>query len=293
MLYDGCFRWNPVLLWLYATSDTGTAIASIFLCIFLINFYQRIRQTVPYATVLSGLALIEMFHVIGYALNVCSLWVSAYYLPILKASTAAFSFYTIAFIIRPAIPKIFNLIDKREMTAATQCESDSKFKDAFNHAAIGMALVGLDGRWLKVNRSLCEIVGYSEDELLTRTLQDITHPEDVEHDSEHVQEVLEGKREGYRIEKRFYRKNGKLLWVLLSVSLVRNFEGHPLYLIRQVQDITKRKTIEYGMVDLTAQLYAEVDELKSQEISERIEKILEEVETFENLAIKRIATDVC
>ncbi len=288
---ETCFKWNPVLVWLYVVSNTGTAIASIVLSIFLIYLHRRIRYTVPYSSVLLWFALIGISCAAGYALDIYTIWVPAYYLSgIGKVSTAVICLCT-AHLIRPAIPKILNLVDNYEIATVAQRESNTKFKEAFDHATIGMALVGLDGHWLKVNRSLCEIVGYSEEELLTKTLQDITHPEDVEHDLEHVQEILEGKQEGYRIEKRFYRKNGKLLWVLLSVSLVRNSEGHPLYLIRQVQDITKRKAIEYGMIDLTAQLYAEVDGLKSQEISERIEKILGEVEIFESLA-KRIPNDV-
>lgn len=289
--YGVCFEWDSFLVWLFVIGDTGIAIASIFLSILLIYFRHRIRRTAPYLGILLWFALVGVFYAAGYALDIYTIWTPAYYLSgIERISSAVVCLYT-ALLFRPTIPKFLNLIDEYEITTVAHREFDNKFREAFDHATIGMALVGLDGGWLKVNRSLCEIVGYSEEELLTKTLQDITHPEDVEHDLEHVQEILEGNQEGYRIEKRFYHKSGKLLWVLLSVSLVRNSEGHPLYLIRQVQDITKRKAIEYRMIDLTAKLYAEIDGLKSQEISERIEKILKEVELFENLG-KRIPKDV-
>jgi PAS domain S-box-containing protein len=272
-------------------SNAGTAIALILLSIFLIYLHRRIKYKVPYSSILLWFALIGISCAAVYALDIYTIWVPAYYLSSIGKVSIAVVWVCTTYLISPTISKILNLVDNHEIAMVAHQEPNTKFKEAFDHATIGMALVGLDGRWLKVNRSLCEIVGCSEEELLTKTLQEITHPEDVEHDLEHVQEVIEGRREGYRIEKRFYRKNGRLLWVLLSVSLVRNSEGDPLYFIHQVQDITKRKAIEYGMIDLTAQLYAEVDGLKSQEISERIEKILEEVELFENLA-KRLPGDV-
>lgn len=290
--YGVCFRWNPALVWLYVVSNAGIAITSIFFSVFLIYFYRRVRHIVPYPNILLCFALIGIFGATSYALDIYTIWVPAcYLLGIERLSTLTACLYT-AFLIRPAIPKISNLIDEHEVEVVAQRESNTNFKEAFDHATIGMALVGLNGRWLKVNRSLCEIVDCSEEDLLTKTLQDITHPEDVEHDVEHLQEILEGNQENFQIEKRFHRKNGKIVWALLSISLVRNSEGQPLYFIHQIQDITKRKTIEYGMIDLTAQLYAEVDGLKSQELSKRIEKILGEVELFENLAIKRTPNDV-
>jgi diguanylate cyclase (GGDEF)-like protein/PAS domain S-box-containing protein len=104
-----------------------------------------------------------------------------------------------------------------------------------------MALVGTDGRWLQVNRSLCEIVGYSEEELLAKTFQDITHPDDLEADLGYVRKLLSDEIRAYQMEKRYFHKLGHVVWVLLSVSLVRDIRGHPLYFISQIQDITERK----------------------------------------------------
>ena len=115
---------------------------------------------------------------------------------------------------------------------------EDRFSSAFRFAAIGMALVAPDGRWLKVNRALCELVGYSEGELLKMTFQDITHPDDLEVDLAYVQQMLSGELETYQMEKRYFHKQGQIIHVLLSVSLVRDEERQPLYFISQIQDIT-------------------------------------------------------
>ncbi len=116
-----------------------------------------------------------------------------------------------------------------------------------------------DGRWLKVNPALCDLVGYSEAELLTRTFQDITHPEDIEVDLEYVRQMIAGEIRSYRIEKRYIHGLGHLVTVLLSVSLVRDSEGQPRYFISQIQDITEHKRAEAELRWKTAFLEAQVD----------------------------------
>jgi two-component system sensor histidine kinase/response regulator len=120
-------------------------------------------------------------------------------------------------------------------------ESEEQFASAFGYAPIGMALVSPTGQWLKVNRAICEILGYSEPELLEGSFQDITHPGDLEEDMEYVRQMLAGGRASYQMEKRYLHKSGCTVWAHLSVSLVRDTEGHPLNFISQVQDITERR----------------------------------------------------
>lgn len=122
--------------------------------------------------------------------------------------------------------------------------SDEQFRTAFEYASIGMALVGVDGAWLRVNKALTRIIGYSEDELLSKTFQDITHPDDLEADLGHVEQLLRGDITSYDMEKRYFHRDGHIVWVLLSASLVRHAYGHPLYFISQIQDITERKRLE-------------------------------------------------
>ncbi len=116
------------------------------------------------------------------------------------------------------------------------------FMHAFNHAPIGMALVAPDGHWLRVNRSICELTGYSGEELMGRRFQDITHPDDLEEDERNVARLLRGEASTYQMEKRYFRKDGSIVWAILSVSLVSDETGQPLLFVSQVQDITERKS---------------------------------------------------
>jgi PAS domain S-box-containing protein len=128
------------------------------------------------------------------------------------------------------------------------------FQNAFDHAAIGMALVAPDGRWLKVNQSVCKITGYSEHELLRLRFQDITHPEDLNLDLENVEKLLAGELPEYQMEKRYFHKSGAIVWVLLSVSLVREDDGPPRFFIAQIQNITGRKEGEEKLLAAAAEI---------------------------------------
>jgi PAS domain S-box-containing protein len=133
-----------------------------------------------------------------------------------------------------------------ERTAALQ-ESEEKFRSAFESASIGVALVAPDGRWLRVNRSLCELVGYTEQELLAIDFQTITHPDDLEANLSNYRQMLAGTIRKYQMEKRYLHKRGHIVPALLSVSLVRDATGHPLYFISQIQDITQRNQAENAL----------------------------------------------
>jgi len=125
--------------------------------------------------------------------------------------------------------------------------SEERFRNAVQYSAIGMALVAPDGRWLEVNPALCRIVGYTRDDLLARTFQDITHADDLDADLKLVQQMLAGEIETYQLEKRYIHKDGRLVWVLLSVSLVRDTAGEPLHFIAQIQDLTERKQVDAAL----------------------------------------------
>ena len=118
------------------------------------------------------------------------------------------------------------------------------FETAFASAPTGMALVGLDGSWLKVNGALCRIMGFSEEQMRTRTFQELTHPEDLDADLQHVEELLAGRSGGYTMEKRYIAADGSVVHALLSVSLVRDDHGCPLHFVSHVVDISERKLME-------------------------------------------------
>jgi two-component system sensor histidine kinase/response regulator len=120
-------------------------------------------------------------------------------------------------------------------------ESEARFRGAFDAASIGMALVAIDGRFLQVNPALCGIVGFSEDELLRKTFQEITHPDYLETDRELIQRLLANEITTYQIEKIYLRKQGEDITGRLTVSLVRDPASEPLYFVAQIQDITPFK----------------------------------------------------
>jgi PAS domain S-box-containing protein len=120
-------------------------------------------------------------------------------------------------------------------------ESEERFRATFEQAAVGIAHVGLDGRWLRVNQRLCAILGYSLDELVALDFATVTHPDDLAADWQNVRALLAGEVETYTMEKRYFRKDGNTVWVNLTVSLVRGEDGQPKYFISVVEDISDRR----------------------------------------------------
>ncbi|HZI19842.1 MAG TPA: EAL domain-containing protein [Pyrinomonadaceae bacterium] len=123
-------------------------------------------------------------------------------------------------------------------------ESEERFRSAFDYATIGMAVVSLEGRWMQVNRSLCDILGYEEPELVARGFRDITGAEDLKGVEEQFLNLVGGKTSSYQAEVRYRHKQGREVWALLGMSVVRDLQGAPLHLIFQIQDITDRKRAE-------------------------------------------------
>jgi diguanylate cyclase (GGDEF)-like protein/PAS domain S-box-containing protein len=129
-------------------------------------------------------------------------------------------------------------------------EAEEPFRLAFEHAPIGIALVSPEGAFMRVNHALSDLLGYSEAELVTKTFQELTHPEDLDSDLEFVAQVLSGALRSYEMEKRYFHRDGHIVWALLSVSLVREPDGTPVHFISQIQDISERKQLEERLVFL-------------------------------------------
>jgi diguanylate cyclase (GGDEF)-like protein/PAS domain S-box-containing protein len=136
---------------------------------------------------------------------------------------------------------------ERRKTERRWLEAEQRFQATFEQAAIGLALVTPDGSWLLVNQKLCDIVGYTAEQLLERSLQDITHPDDVALDLEQRERVLAGELATYSMEKRYLRSDTSVVWINLTVSLVREASGAPRYFIAAVEDISERTRAERAL----------------------------------------------
>jgi PAS domain S-box-containing protein len=132
----------------------------------------------------------------------------------------------------------------RQLVVEALRTSEATFRMAMETAPIGQALVRPDGRFLDVNKALCELLGYGEDELLQADFQRITHPNDLEEDVELVRRTLAGEMHKYRMEKRYLHKSGRVIYALLSVSLVRDAVGKPNYFVAQIQDVSEQRELE-------------------------------------------------
>ena len=154
------------------------------------------------------------------------------------------SSHTLDFAGRRAALVVAADITQRHQAEAALRQSEEQFRGAFDHSGIGMALQRTDGRYLRVNRALCEMLGYAEDELLATTYRALTPPEEIAADLEEDRRMLSGEYVFYQREKRYVHRRGHVVWVLVGVSLVRDARGHPAYFLVQSQDVSQRKALE-------------------------------------------------
>jgi PAS domain S-box-containing protein len=151
-------------------------------------------------------------------------------------------------------------IDERKRTQSALMTSETRFRGAFEHSPIGIALVGLNGDWLSVNAMICEILGYSEAELLKTHFIEFTYPDDIDADVQLIEDCLRGEISHYQLQKRYVHKSGRLVEALLSVSLVRDAQGEPQYFVSQMQDISELKTMQRGALEQAATRAAMIKE---------------------------------
>lgn len=155
--------------------------------------------------------------------------------------------------------------------------SHTLFEKTFAHAAVGIALVSMTGRWLRVNQQLSSILGYDVPTMQQKTFQEITHPDDLQADLAALKQLLDGEISAYSIEKRYFHANGSIVWVLLSVSLIYDEFDQSKSFVSVVTDITERKNIESELLSLQQELEQRVD-LRTRELQVAVEQLHEEVE---------------
>ncbi|MBA4168442.1 MAG: PAS domain S-box protein [Chitinophagaceae bacterium] len=138
-----------------------------------------------------------------------------------------------------------DLIERCEALERELRIQKEQFRGVFESSSIGMAIVGLQGKWIKVNGSLLKILGYDRERLYQLNFQDITHPDDLNEDLILLKSLISGKIESYQLEKRYFNSNGNIIWGLLSVSIVRDAKGLPLHFVSQILDITDAKKLTH------------------------------------------------
>jgi PAS domain S-box-containing protein len=141
-------------------------------------------------------------------------------------------------------------------------ESEELFRHSFDYAAIGMCVIGLDKKFHRINNAFIELVGYEEDELMNFTFSDITYPDDLSIGLSIFEKMLTGEINSSTYEKRYIRKDKRIIWVYISISLVRNLAGHPQFFITQVIDTTERKRSE-NLISMFAQSLKSINEIVS------------------------------
>ncbi|TXH05992.1 MAG: EAL domain-containing protein [Nevskiaceae bacterium] len=265
MPHGYCLAWSPALLWTLVLSHAVIGVAYFSIPLTLMYFVRRQRELLSYNWVFVMFSMFIFACGTTHFISIVDIWFPLYRLDATAvAVTAAISIVT-AVAIWPLVPRAVGLLrdharNHAELQTLSGQLSDSlrrlqassreavdlskKFELTFENAPIGMAIVSLEGRWLVVNQALCAMLGYDERELRTKTFQDITHPDDLQEDLKYVRELLDGRRDRYRLEKRYFDAAGQIISIQLDVSMVRDETAAPLHFIAQIQDITARKRSE-------------------------------------------------
>jgi len=271
-----CLAWDPLLLWTMVGSHAviGVSYFSIPIALFLFVRQQKDLRF-NFLFVMFGLFILACGTT--HFIELLNIWYPVYRADAaVEALTAGISIAT-ALMLWPLLPQVsaylatqrqtrveLQEVNQRlaeslrqiELRRAEAEQTERRFRLTFESAPIGLAMVGLDGRWIDVNQVLCAMLGYSEAELLSRTFQDVTHPDDLEADLQQVRELLDGRGTTYRMEKRYFHKQGQVIHVQLDVALLRDEQGRPLHFISQIQDISQRQQAALELAHSQQQLEA-------------------------------------
>jgi PAS domain S-box-containing protein len=197
--------------------------------------------------------------------------------------------------------KVTRDLTERKRTEEELRQSEELFRQTFNNAPIGMSMVSLDYRFLRVNKAFCDMLGYTPEELAALTFVDITYPDDLEEDLALAERLFKGEIPNYKLEKRYITKTGEVIWIELTVTIVRDTADQPLYVLGMVENINERKLaeetikrlnedLERRVIERTAQLQATNAELEI-EIAERVAVTQENIRLLEQVERQRQRLD--
>jgi len=259
-----CIAWDARLLWIMVASNALVALAYFSIPIALWRFL-RLQSDLPFKGIFVLFSAFIFFCGVTHLIDILNIYRPAYRLDAMMMALTALVSVATATTLFPLVPEVSRYLTvsreqgealeqanrelretttQLELRTAESEEARRQFEQMLFHTPIGMAIVAPDGRWLKVNRALCHMLGYSEPELLATDFQHITHPDDLESDLASVRQLLEGRISGYQMHKRYLTREGRTLWVQLDVTLLRDRDGNPLHFVAQIQDISARLTSE-------------------------------------------------
>ncbi len=290
-----CYLWNTDLVWLHAASDSLITLAYLSIPVALL-YIKRRRLDIDLRLLVTLFAAFILACGLTHLLAVWNIWHADYWFSgtvkavtgVISAATATISWWKIPLILawpsqaqlRSSNEALQREVRRRREMYSALAESETQLREAFDHAPIGKALVALDGHWLKANPALCNLLGYTLQELAATDFQSIINPDELAANLRQRQRLLEGGVSIYQLENRFRHKQGKLVWVLLSETLVRSESGAPRYFIAQIIDISARKRVERQLrqvqVELEARVATRTEELAA--VNQRLQKANQRLE---------------
>jgi len=269
-----CLGWDPLLLWSMVGSDLAIAVSYFSIPVALLIFIRR-HRTLKFNWVFGLFGLFIFACGTTHLISILNIWRPVYRLDVaMGVLTAAVSTLT-AITLWPLLPKASAFLNattlaQRELHAANKSlgeslalleqrrsqieESERRFRLTLETAPIGCAIVALDGQWVTVNPALCNMLGYTEKEMLRMRYQDFTDPQFHAQDEARVKSILEGGTHSYRTEKRYRVRNGREIDVQLDIAVLRDDHARPLYFVTQIQDITAQKHVEVELQASRAKL---------------------------------------
>lgn len=170
----------------------------------------------------------------------------------------------------------------KEKSALALLDSEQRFREIFDQASVGMAMLALDGRFLLVNEKLCEITGYGPETLVGLNFRDITHPEDMPSDEEYARQLLSEEAHALMFNKRYRHRDGRDVWVNINVSLIRDGKGNPLHFIAAIEDISLNRQLQKEIADLSEQQMRQIGMELHDNLGQQLTGIALLTKTLEN-----------
>lgn len=240
-----CGKWTDFHGWLYIISDLMIW-AAYFAIPFLLFRLITKRTDVPFPKIFWLFIAFILLCGATHLMDAVIFWWPAYRLSaLLRFVTGTVSLFTV-YALYKILPTILNLrtAAQVEEEAEHRRRAEQQFSNVFKFSAVGMALVSLEGKWIKVNAALTDSLGYSEQEMQNMTFQDLTYKDDLAVSMENVRQMLDGKIANFLLEKRYVKKDGSLWWGLLACSLMRDHDGKPDFFIVQIADLNNSKKLQ-------------------------------------------------